>query len=263
MSALERITPVSGAPCWVSLAARDLRTAQSFYAAVMHWEFRDSSLGSGFSVALAHGSPVAGIGRCPGGDGPAAVWIPYFAVSSADGTADRVRERGATLAVGPIPLGDGRAGVAADREGATFGFWEGPTPAWSVGEGAPARLDLQTRHALEAAIFYAEVFDWAPGPSGGCTVDYAQDHVLVQVGGRTVATLRGGAIDADPDPSARTRWIVDFFVPDSEQSAAAAVAHGGEAIRVFSPGGSSESRSSETAFVICDPEGALFSVSDR
>lgn len=258
MSALERISPQCGAPCWVNLAAQDLAAAQSFYEAVMNWEFHPSSLGSDFSVALAHGRPVAGIGRCAGGDGPSAVWIPYFAVSSADGTADSVRERGATLAVGPIPLGDGRAGVAADREGAIFGFWEGSTPAWSTGEGAPARLDLQTGHAFEAAIFYAEVFDWAAGPSGSCTVDYAQDHVLIQVGGRTVATLRGGATDTAPDPRARTRWIVDFFVPDSGRTAAAAVDHGGEATSVPSPDGSSRS-----AFVISDAEGSLFSVSDR
>ncbi|MEU2674816.1 hypothetical protein ABZ622_39500 [Streptomyces sp. NPDC007164] len=46
-----------------------------------------------------------------------------------------------------------------------------------MGRGrAPVRLDLQTRDAFDAAIFYEEVFNWAR-PPGGCTVAYAQDHI--------------------------------------------------------------------------------------
>lgn len=254
MRTLEMITPVTGAPCWVSLMAQDMYAAQSFYTRVLRWNFSVSSLGSNFSVALQNGEPVAGIGFWPDG-GPAAVWTPYFAVRNADETADRVRERGATLAVGPLPLGEGRAGIAADREGATFGFWEGPALAWSAGRGAPARLDLQTHHAFEAAIFYAEVFDWARPPQG-CTVDYAHDHVVVQAAGRTVATLRGGGVDTDPDPKVRPRWIVDFFVKDSKRAAADAIAAGGSVSLVPATGGSSQD-----GFVIRDPDGALFSVS--
>ncbi|MET7860066.1 VOC family protein [Streptomyces sp. NPDC005318] len=258
MPVLEKITPAIGAPCWVSLATHDLDAARSFYAAVMDWEFRDSSLGSDFSVAMAHGNPVAGIGCCSPDSTLHAVWTPYFAVEDADETADWVRERGATLAVGPLKLGEGRAAMAADRDGAVFGFWEGPALAWSVGKGsAPARLDLQTRDAFEAAIFYAEIFDWAK-PQGGCTVNYAQDHVLIQVAGHTVATLCGGAIETAPDPKIRTRWIVDFRVEDSKQFAAAAITAGGESSPIPSLSGSS----AEASFIIRDPHGGLFTVSD-
>lgn len=131
MPTLEKIRPVTGAPCWVNLMAQDLRAAQSFYTDVMDWMFRESILGSNFSVALACGEPVAGIGCCSAG-GPPAVWAPYFAVKNADETAVRIGERGATLAVGPLPLGEDRVGIAADRDGAVFGFWEGPGLFWSV-----------------------------------------------------------------------------------------------------------------------------------
>ncbi|MFF7340853.1 VOC family protein [Streptomyces sp. NPDC008163] len=245
-------TPVAGAPCWVSLTTHDLRAARAFYARVMGWEFHDSSLGDDFVLARAHGRAVAGIG-CPGG-GPPPAWIPYFAVAGADGTADRIRERGATLAVGPLPLGEGRAAIAADREGAVFGFWEGPAPVWADGLRAPARVDLQSRHAFEAAIFYAEVFGWAK-PQSRCAVDYAEDRVLVRAGGHTVVTLRGGGVENAADPLVRARWIVDFLVPDSGRAAEAAVAAGGEATPVEGVPG--------TAFVLRDPEGALFTVSDR
>ncbi|GAA1329537.1 VOC family protein [Streptomyces sanglieri] len=255
MPALEGTVPVVGAPCWVSLMARDLRAAQSFYSDVMGWVFRPSTLGSGFSVALEHGEPVAGIGCCQGGGHPA-VWTPYFAVKDADETAARISERGATLAVGPLPLREGRAGIAADRDGAVFGFWEGPALTWSVGRGsAPVRLDLQTRDVFDAAIFYAEVFDWAR-PPGGCTVDYAQDHIIVQAQGRTVATLHGGGDETGPDPRVRPRWNVHFRVRDGEQTAAAAVAAGGESSPVPTPADAPDS-----AFIIRDPDGALFTLS--
>ncbi|MFF4082027.1 VOC family protein [Streptomyces sp. NPDC087218] len=255
MTTSDKIMPVLGAPCWVNLLTQDLRAAQTFYAEVMGWKFRDSDLGDDFSVALARGEPVAGIGCCPGGNHPA-VWTPYFAVEDADRTAGRINERGATLAVGPLPLGDGRAGIAADRDGAVFGFWEGPALSWPVGRcGAPVRLDLRTRDAFDAAIFYAEVFDWAR-PPGGCTVDYAQDHIIVQASGRTVATLRGGSVEDAPDPKVRPRWNVDFHVRDSGRSAAAAVAAGGESSPVPSLTGAPED-----ACVIRDSDGALFTVS--
>lgn len=254
MPSLEWKTPVAGAPCWVSLTTRDPRASRAFYARVMGWEFQESTLGGDFVVARAHGRAVAGIGGCPGPAGPSPVWILYFAVPDADETADRIRERGATLAVGPLPLGDGRAVIAADREGAAFGFWEGPAPVWSDGPRAPARVDLQSRHVFDAAVFYAEVFGWAR-PHSRCSVDYAQERVLVRAGGHTVVTLRGGGVENDPDPRVRARWVVDFFVEDSRETAAAAVAAGGEAAPASGLTGA--------AYVICDPEGALFTVSDR
>ncbi|MFF9510932.1 VOC family protein [Streptomyces sp. NPDC014724] len=258
MSDVDGTTHTPGAPCWVNLMTRDLREAQSFYSDVMDWEFRDSTFGSDFSVALAHGEPVAGIGCCRGGGHPAAIWTPYFAVRNADETAGRISERGATLAVGPLPLGEGRAGIAADRDGAVFGFWEGPASTWCVGRGsAPARLDLETRDAFEAAIFYAEVFDWAQ-PPGGCTVDYAHDHVLVQFAGHTIATLHGQDLGTDPDPAVRPRWVVDFRVEDGKQAAAAAVIAGGDSAPTPSPVGAPRDAAS---FVIRDREGAHFTVS--
>ncbi|MCT2546934.1 MULTISPECIES: VOC family protein [Streptomyces] len=255
MPGLEGAVPVAGAPCWVSLMARDLRAAQSFYAGVMGWTFRPSTLGSNFSVALAQGEAVAGIGCCQGGGHPA-VWTPYFAVRNADETAARISERGATLAVGPLSLVEGRAGIAADRDGAVFGFWEGPASTWLVGRGrAAVRLDLQTRDAFDAAIFYAEVFDWAR-PPGGCTVDYAQDHIIIQAQGRTVATLYGGSDENGPDPRVRPRWNVHFQVRDGEQAAAAAVTAGGESSSLPTPAGTPDN-----AFLIRDPDGALFTLS--
>lgn len=94
MSAHGPATPVRGAPCWVSLMARDLDSAQEFYSAVLGWRFRPASLGEEFSVAVGAGQAVAGIGALAQSFQVAVAWTSYFAVENADETADRIRERG-------------------------------------------------------------------------------------------------------------------------------------------------------------------------
>ncbi|WP_098897522.1 VOC family protein [Streptomyces sp. st77] len=257
MTEAEQSTPVHGIPCWVSLMTRDLRAAQDFYGTVLGWTFRSGTLGEGFSVAHVGALPVAGIGQIAPGLPTAVSWTPYFAVPNADTAASRVRERGGTIAVGPIRIGPGRGAMAADREGAAFGFWEGRTPPWSFGrDSAPASLELRTSHAFDCAIFYAEVFGWASEEPGGCEVGYAylQDAVVVRQGGRTVATLRGGGDASSPDTLLRPRWHVRFQVEDLEAVTDAARAAGGTAgPPVDSPADGSEA-------VIRDPDGAVFTV---
>lgn len=257
MTVAEQSTPVRGIPCWVSLMTRDLRATQDFYGTVLGWTFRSGTLGEGFTVALADGLPVAGIGQIAPGLPTAVSWTPYFAVENVDATTARVRERGGTIAVGPIRLGPGRGAVAADREGAGFGFWEGRTPPWSSGrDHPPASLELRTSHAFDSAVFYAEVFDWASEEPGGCEVGYAyqQDTVVVRQGGRTVATLRGGGYASSPDPRLRPRWHVRFRVADLEAATGAARAAGGTV------GPPVDSATDGTEAVIRDPDGGIFTV---
>ncbi len=247
---------IAGAPCWVSLMARDLAAAQHFYAGVLGWRFRASSLGDSFSVALREGMPVAGIGALAERLDLPVAWTPYFAVADADVTAARIRERGATMAVGPLAFGTGRAGLAADPAGAVFGFWQGTVvPDWSVGRGrASAWLELHTRDVFEASIFYGEVFDWAGGDAGCCVASYEHDHVVLRHGHDTVARISGGAVDAVPDPSIRPRWHVHFPVPDLEEAIEATYARGGGAV---SPVGTS---TTSRWVDLTDPEGARFTV---
>ncbi|MET8681549.1 VOC family protein [Streptomyces sp. NPDC004647] len=235
---------------------RDLEAAHNFYAAVLGWTYRTGSLGPDFSVALAGDVPVAGIGALAHTMGVPVSWTAYFAVDSADVTAARIRERSATVAVGPLSIGKGRAALAADPAGAVFGFWEGEVlPGWQVGLGqAPAWLELRTRDAFASAIFYGQVFDWASGRPDCCEVDYEDDAVFVRSGGHIVASLRGGAVEADPDPQVRPRWHVYFRVADVDAAAEAAVRAGGTV--TFPP---SDSRIGREA-TLRDPHGGLFTV---
>ncbi|MGW5848906.1 VOC family protein [Streptomyces sp. NPDC055254] len=237
--------------------AHDLASAQRFYAPVLGWEFRRTRFGDGFAVAFRDGAPVAGIGVLAESLALLPVtWTPYFAVEDADDTAARVRERGATMAVGPLSFGTGRAGLAADPDGAVFGFWQGEViPDWTVGRGtAPAWLELRTRDAFAAAIFYGEVLDWAGERPGCCAVAYEHDHVVLRHGHAAVARISGGAVDTDPDPQVRPRWHVHFQVPDLEAALTDAVRLGG---RTVSPVRTS---TSSRWVAVSDPDGAVFTL---
>jgi uncharacterized protein len=250
---------VFGAPCWVGLMARDLRAAERFYGAVFGWEFRPTRLGEEFSVAFLEGAPVAGIGVLAGRLAVAVAWAPYFAVDDADAAAARIRERSATVAVGPLSFGTGRAALAADRDGAAFGIWAGRViPDWSEGrDKAPAWLELRTRDAFDAAIFYAEVLEWACAGPGCCQVDYEDDHVVLRHAGDTVARLTGGAVEAAPDPQIRPRWHVHFYVTDIEAAIQTATRLGGSVVEPV------QDYDDSTGITLRDPDGGLFTVATR
>ncbi|THA27404.1 VOC family protein [Streptomyces sp. RKND-216] len=257
MAAAKR--PISGAPCWVSLATCDMAAAQEFYGPVLGWTFRPGRLGEEFCIAMTDGVPVAGIGAVSRRLGVAVAWTPFFGVGDADTASARVRERGATVAIGPIALGDGRAALAADPGGAIFGLWEGTVhSSWHVAHGSPpARLELRTRDAFAAALFYGEVLEWASEHPEHCEVDYRDDAVTVEFGPHTVATIRGGGVDSAPDPHVRPRWHVSFYVEDVDEVVRVAVEAGGTV--AAAPEDSPRGRNA----ILRDRQGGLFTVQAR
>ncbi|MFI6284776.1 VOC family protein [Streptomyces sp. NPDC051018] len=250
---------VFGAPCWVSLMARDLKASQDFYGAVLGWGFRRDRLGDEFSVAMLDGAPVAGIGALAPTLQVAVTWTPYFAITDADEAAARIRERSGTVAVGPLAFSLGRGALASDRDGAVFGIWEGALiPDWQSGhKDAPAWLLLRTRNAFDAAIFYGEVLEWASGRPGCCDVRYENDEVVLVSNGHVLARLSSGALGAAPDPLLRPRWDVHFPVDDVDATARTALDRGGAVLdRRTTADGHEEA-------VVRDPDGALFTITGR
>ncbi|GLF96988.1 VOC family protein [Streptomyces yaizuensis] len=252
-------TEMAGAPCWVSLMARDLGASQDFYGAVLGWDFRPGDLGEGFSVALLDGSPVAGIGALARTLQVAVAWTPYFAIPDADVAAARIRERSGTVAVGPLAFSLGRGALAADRDGAVFGIWEGALiPDWQSGHrDAPAWLLLRTRNAFDAAIFYGEVLDWASGRLGSCDVEYENDEVVLVSHGHVLARLSSGARGAAPDPMERPRWDVHFPVDDLHTTVRTAEDRGGTVL------GRRTTADGRDEAAVSDPDGALFTLISR
>ncbi|MGC9539796.1 VOC family protein [Streptomyces sp. UG1] len=245
---------VFGAPCWVSLTSRDLDATQDFYGAVLGWQWRNARLGDRFRTALADGIPVAGIAGVATVWQMAVAWTPYFAVTDADEAVARVQERGGTVAVGPLSFPPGRAALVADRDGATFGIWQGKLvtewEAWR--QAASTFITLHTRDAFDAALFYGEIFDWASGLPGCCEVEYAADKVLLRSRGEIVARVESGPVETPPDPSVRPHWQVHFAVADVGPCARAAEKYGGSILK-----------EGEHEAVLRDPDGAQFTVTSR
>ncbi|MET9591724.1 VOC family protein [Streptomyces sp. NPDC006516] len=248
----------ASAPCWVHLVTRDLEDAQRFYSAVLGWTFRRGPLGRDFVMARSDGVPAAGIGAVASAYQVAVAWMPYFSVPDADLVAGRIRERSGTVAVGPLTVGQGRAVLAADRDGASFGIWEWTGRAATLaptGNRAHAWLRLRTRDAFDAAIFYGEVLGWESGESGGCEVAYVKEEVLVRCNGRPLARISSGAVESAPDPQVRPHWQVQFPVADVEATVLTAERHGGRLMeRRDVPQGNEAT--------LRDPDGALFTVTD-
>ncbi|MBT2441740.1 VOC family protein [Streptomyces sp. ISL-36] len=252
---------VLGAPCWLSLVARDLDAAQRFYGSVLGWTFRPGGFGRAFSVAERDGVPVAGIGAVAGELAVPVAWTAYFAVDDADRAVARVRERGGTVGVGPVSYPPrGRAALVADREGATFGLWEGGVLSeWSVGEGkAPAWLELHTRDAFDAAVFYGEILEWDTDGDSCCEVSYEEDQVVLRRAGEPVARLNSGPVEeAAWKPQLRPRWLVHFKVRDLEAATALALENGGHTVA-----DAEWARGRHRQVTLRDPDGALFTLDE-
>ncbi|MFG2500636.1 VOC family protein [Streptomyces sp. NPDC048441] len=247
---------VFGAPCWVSLTTRDLTAAERFYHAVLGWDWRTGKLGDQYRFASVDGVPVAGVSAVETMGLTAVAWTPFFAASDANQTVARSQERGGTTAVGPISFPPGRAALLADRDGAVFGIWEGELVAdWEEWRrAAPVFVELHTRNAFDAAIFYAEVLGWASTTAGGCEVHYEDEEVVLRSQGDIVARIHSGAVESAPDPAIRPRWQIHFTVADVEACAEAARAHGGSVLQYA--GDVPEA-------VLSDPDGARFVVNSR
>ncbi|MFJ8821095.1 VOC family protein [Streptomyces sp. NPDC102467] len=244
---------VFGAPCWVSLSTRDLRTAENFYHAVLGWEWRTGKLGDQYRFASVDGVPVAGLSAVESTLPTTVAWTPFFAASSADATVARSHERGGTTAVGPLSFPPGRAALLADRDGAVFGIWEGELVAdWEKWrQAAPTFVELHTRNAFDAAIFYGEVLGWASAAPGSCDVQYEDEEVVLRSGGDVVARIHSGAVESAPDPAIRPHWQIHFMVADVEACVRATRDHGGQVL---------ETVSDSTEAVLTDPDGARFVV---
>ncbi|WP_441246838.1 VOC family protein [Kitasatospora sp. McL0602] len=218
-----RVRCVPAAPCWVSLMAQELEAAKGFYGPLLGWDFEAGPDRWGpYARAVVDGVEVAGIGAVTGGWQQPVAWTTYFGTDAADGTADRVRERGGTLAVGPLAFDAGRLALAADPAGAAFGIWEGDlgSATWVDSPGAPVWIELRTADPFAAAMFYGEVFLWDGQDPRRFEVRYENERVVLRSEGRSVAALRR-ASEVAP------HWEVFFSVADTDLAVKRALSLGG------------------------------------
>ncbi|GAA1900154.1 VOC family protein [Streptantibioticus ferralitis] len=234
-----------GAPCWVDAMLPDVAAGKRFYGELLGWTFEEGGAeGDSYSLALHDGSHVAALipkfdGRMP------TTWTVYFASEDAARTAEKIREAGGQIVMGPGQVGDfGTMAIAADPSGAVFGVWQGGRHQGFDKRdevGAFGWTELYTREKDAVDPFYRQVFGYETeqiGDAGG-DFDYEvwtlkRDSEIQYIAGRlqmgpdfpaglpahfrvyfvvdncdnAVATVRklGGRVNTEPQDSPHGRW---------------------------------------------------------
>ena len=166
----ERTSYAPGTFSWAELLTSDADAAKAFYTSVFGWEYRDNPVGEGqvYSTALRDGKDV---GALYASEQPPH-WNCYVTVESADASAARAAELGATIAAEAFDIFDvGRMAVIVDPVGAALCLWEPKRHIGATLVNASGRADLERPdHArpggLRAVLRRAVRLDDGGGPRG-------------------------------------------------------------------------------------------------
>ena len=234
-----------GTFCWADLSTSDSAGAKAFYSGLLGWECEDNEApdGSVYSMCKVEGESVAGISS---GTGPVPPhWNNYVSVTSADESAARAVELGATPIEQPFDIGDaGRVAVFQDPTGAMLCLWE---PGEMIGAGRvnePGCLtwnELHTPDPAEAVAFYTALFGWSAEEMD--TGEGNPGYTVLRNGERT----NGGVMDAQPGEP--PNWL-PYFVVESRDGAVA------RAKELGSPQAFSLDMDQGRIAVLADPQGA-------
>lgn len=168
---------------WVDLAAHDVDAAEQYYTQLFGWTADRMPYGSGadevYVMLRKDGHDAAALYSMDAtqkSQGIPSTWLSYVTVESADRTATRARELGATILADAFDVMDvGRMALIGDPTGAMFAAWE---PRRHTGAGIkddPGSLcwnELATRDIDRAVAFYSTLFDWTPTPFEASPVPY-------------------------------------------------------------------------------------------
>ncbi len=207
-----------GAFCWFELATTDLLAAKRFYTSLFDWNVNDYPMGPGdvYSMFQLQGREVAAaytIRPEQQAQGIPPHWMLYVAVDSADESARRAGELGATVYAAPFDVSEyGRMAVIADPTGAAFSVWQAKQHQGIgiAGEnGTVCWADLSTPEADKAKQFYSGLFGWKithaeNDPSGYLHIKNGEDFI----GGIPPAAFR--------NPNVPPHWLIYFLVADCD-----------------------------------------------
>lgn len=168
---------------WVDLAAHDVEAAERYYTQLFGWTAARNPYGPGedevYVMLRKNGHDAAAVysmDPTQKSQGVPPTWLSYVTVESADHTATRARELGATVLADAFDVMDvGRMALIGDPTGAMFAAWE---PRKNIGAGIkdePGSLcwnELATRDHDRAVAFYSTLFGWTPVPFEASPVPY-------------------------------------------------------------------------------------------
>lgn len=186
-------------------------------------------------------------------------WSSYIVTADADETAEKARNAGGTVVMGPmdLPMGSGRIVVMQDLEGAFINAIEldRHNGAEITNEMGAWRWNLLFSRSLDkAAAFYGAVFGWTPKTWDIFPPDFP--FWTWHVEGQKWPEGLGGIQLFPPDTPAEVpeHWTVLFGVPNAQEAVDETVAADGQVLlppTVFPVGNMA---------IMFDPQGAEMSV---
>jgi len=251
MGERERYEP--GTFSWADLNTTDQAAAKEFYGGLFGWEADDQPVddrGTVYSMMTVGGRAVAAISPQPEAmarTGAPPAWNSYVTVESADASAARAAELGATVAMAPFDIFDaGRMAGILDPQGAFLLLWEPRAHVGAQLVNAPGALmwnELSTSDLDAASAFYADLFGWELKDIRG------EPEPYLAIGN---AGSSNGGIRRSMPPGLPPQWLVYFAVEDLEAGMGRVRALGG-AVHA----GPIEVEVGRLA-VVGDPQGAIF-----
>jgi predicted enzyme related to lactoylglutathione lyase len=247
----------TGSFCWIELATTDQSAAKKFYSELFGWSPDDSPMGPDeFYTIFKLDSRDAAAGYTLRADQRAQHvpphWLPYLSVESADQSADKCKQLGGTVLVGPMDVMEaGRMAVLQDPTGAYFCVWQ---PARNPGigiagvHGTLCWADLSTPDAKRASAFYSGLFGWKIMAGENDKSGYL--HI------KNGEQFIGGIPPAEhQQPGVPPHWLAYFWVDDVDNSAAKAKKLGAN---IYA--GPMTIENVGRMAIIADPQGASFAI---
>jgi predicted enzyme related to lactoylglutathione lyase len=249
----ERTQYAPGSFCWTDLTTTDQDAAKAFYGGLFGWEADDRPVGDGivYSMMRRDGKDVGAISPQPqmqreAGAPPA--WNSYVSVESADATADRAKELGATVVAPPFDVLDvGRMAVIQDPQGAFLFLWEPGNHFGATLVNEPGALcwnELASPDLDASTAFYSALFGWTIQPFEGSPEPY----LSIKNGGANNGGIR------PLEPSAPPHWLVYFATEDIDAGLAKVEELGGTKIA-----GPIDIQVAKIG-IVQDPQGAVFAL---
>ena len=249
----ERTQYTPGTFCWTDLATTDQNAAKAFYAELFGWEADDMPAGEGvvYSMMRLGGRDAAAIAPQPQQQrdaGVPPVWNSYVSVESADASADRASELGATVHAPPFDVLDaGRMAVIQDPQGAFLLLWE-PRRHFGAGivnaPGALAWNELASPDLEASAAFYGGLFGWTISS----LEDSPDPYMTIKNGDANNGGIR------ELTPGMPPHWLVYFGTDDVDEALTKAQDLGGAKLAGPIDIGMG------TIGVVQDPQGAVFAL---
>lgn len=250
----ERTKYAAGTFSWVDLTTTDQEAAKAFYSGLFGWEADDRPVGDGvyYSMQLMGGKAVAAISPQPEQQREAGVpplWNSYITVDSADDSASKAGELGATVHAPPFDVMDvGRMAVVQDPQGAFFMIWEPKTTIGAELVNVPGAFcwnELYTSDIEAGKSFYGGLFGWEYNEFEQSPDPY---FVIMNEG-------RGnGGVRALTQPEVPPHWLVYFAVEDIAATLPRVGDLGGQLVLGVTDIGIAQ------IAIVRDPQGAVFAL---